>query len=70
MQSLKPGRKDRVSQEGVKVSRGKSLLVAAIMDLITWSCETEDAAGSFTPMLPGMILTTLASQVVPVVLYS
>ncbi|KAG0587590.1 hypothetical protein KC19_2G175600 [Ceratodon purpureus] len=53
VESLSSGRKDQGTPEGRGVSRGKSLLVAAIMDLVTSSCEIGDAGSCFRPMLPG-----------------
>jgi hypothetical protein len=58
LQSLSSGRKDQGTPEGRGVSRGKSLLVAAIMDLVTSSCETGDSGSCFRPMLPGINIET------------
>lgn len=52
-QSLSSGRKDQDAAEAASVPRGKSLLVAAIMDLVTTNCDTGDQATCFRPMLPG-----------------
>lgn len=54
LQSVSSGRKGEGTPEERGVSKGKSLLVAAIMDLVTTSCEIGDTATGFRPMLPGI----------------
>ncbi|XP_073396493.1 uncharacterized protein [Physcomitrium patens] len=53
VESVSSGRKGEGTPEERGVSKGKSLLVAAIMDLVTTSCEIGDTATGFRPMLPG-----------------
>ncbi len=56
---LKFRRTGQSAPEGRGVSRGKGLLVVAIMDLVTRSCESGETASCFRPMLPGRSFKTI-----------